>query len=155
MPSAFRLQRLLDLRRHREEEMRGRLGAATRARVAGEAVLCRRIEGEQRLREEVAVLLSAGRIDAARVQHLGLLLDAAALAITAQRTEVAQLAEQEHQARSRLTVAMSERKALDRLRERHEERERVEENRREAGILGEIAGTRTARAIAARRAAGA
>ncbi len=140
----FRLQRVLDFRRQREEEMRQRLGAATRARVQAEAELHARIVAQEALRDSLARLLSGGRVDAARVQEMGALLEVAARAIDAQREEVGRRLAFESEERGRLATAMSERKALDRLRERHDERERREELRREAVMLDEIA---TARAV--------
>ncbi len=150
--TTFRLQRVLDLRKRAEEAARQQLGAATIARLAAEEEMRRRLHEEQRLREEVAALLTGGRVDAHRVQGLGLLLDAAARAIHEQEAAVSRCAAHEKEARVRLTAAMSSRKAMDKLREHFEERVRAEEKRREAVMLGEIANARAAREEPARRA---
>lgn len=149
--SAFRLQRVLDYRRRREEEMQQRHGAAVRARVEAEVRLTALIAEERRRREELGAKLGGGHIDAGDVQKLGLLIDAAGRAITSQREEVARRAAFEEEERARLAAAVSERKALDKLRERHDERERVEQNRRDALLLEEINATRSARARNAER----
>jgi flagellar export protein FliJ len=141
----FRLQKVLDHRRKREDELQQRLAGVTLARVQAEEVLAGRIAAEQARHQELSSLLTGGRVDAARIQNLGLLLEGAARAVNTQRDEVARQMVAEDQARARLTVAMMERKALDRLRDRHVERERVEANHREAVTLDEIAGARAAR----------
>jgi flagellar export protein FliJ len=143
----FRLQRVLDLRQRREDEMRQRLGAATRARVQAEERLRAMLADEDRQRDALATLLGVGRMDAGRVMDGARMLDASASAITAQREEIARRLAFEDEEREKLTRAMSERKALDRLREHHEERERKELNHREATILGEIANAGAARAL--------
>jgi flagellar export protein FliJ len=143
--ATFRLQRLLDLRRRREEQMQQRLAAATQARARAEQLL-RMFETEaERRRDAITALLAGGRVDARAVQDGGLALDAAERAIEAQKQEVNKALAFEEEERGRLTVAMSERKALDRLREQHEARELAELNRREAIVLGEIANSRAAR----------
>jgi flagellar export protein FliJ len=143
--ATFRLQPLLDLRRRREEQMQQRLAAATQARARAEQLL-RMFETEaERRRDAITALLAGGRVDARAVQDGGLALDAAERAIEAQKQEVNKALAFEEEERGRLTAAMSERKALDRLREQHEARELAEQNRREAIVLGEIANSRAAR----------
>ncbi len=142
----FRLQRVLDYRRRREDEMQQRLGAAVRARVEAEERLAGLLARERRQREELAARLAGGRIDAAAVRDAGLVLDTTVRAIAAQRDEVARRAAFEAEERDRLRVAMTERKALDRLRERHEEADRREQRRREALLLEEINAAGSARA---------
>ena len=141
----FRLQRVLDLRRRREEEAQQGLAAAALARAGAEGRLRALQDDEHRRREELAALLGGGRVDAARVQSMNLHLDLCGRAIVAQDGEVARCRAVEDEARARLTRAMVERKALDRLRERHEEQIRAEERRREAIVLDEIANARAAR----------
>ena len=145
----FRLQKVLDYRQRREDELRLRLAAAGRARAQAEETLAALAAEERARRDELSQMLDGGRIDAAFVREMGLLLDVCGRAITAQREEVARRGAFENEERIRLTTAMSERKALDKLRERHVEREYKEFNRREALVMEEIA---TARAAALRAA---
>lgn len=140
----FRLQQVLELRRRREDEQQQRLAAAALARVQAEERLRAMIATQQRRREALACMLDGGRVDAARVQDMGLLVDAAAHAVTARREEVARAAAFEQEERDRLTVAMSQRKALDRLREHHEAGERRERDHQEALLLDEITTARAA-----------
>ncbi len=141
----FRLQRVLDLKRWKEERQRQRLGAAVQARLAAERRLHDLLAEERRRREALAALLAGGRVDAARVLEASRLLDAATRAVAAQTRVVAERRAAEEAERARLVEAMRERQALDRLHERYREHERVEQNRREAAALGEIATTRAAR----------
>jgi flagellar export protein FliJ len=141
----FRLQRVLDERRRREDLLRIRFAAATAARLQAEQVRDDLIDDERRQRNALAVLLGAGRVRAARVQDAALAVDACAFAIERQQEEVERRLRFEHEERLRLAEAMAARKALDKLRERHEERERLEENRRQTALLEEIAAARAAR----------
>lgn len=142
----FRLQRVLDLRKRVEEEAQQRLAAASHARVAAEQRLAQLQADEQRRRDELGALLAAGRVDADRVLAANLLVELCGSAILAQRDDVARRLAAENEERVRMTKAMVERKALDKLRERHEDRVRTEEKHREAVFLDEIANARTARA---------
>ncbi len=90
-------------------------------------------------------MLNCGRIDAGRVQELGRMLNLYPQAIAAQRDEIARRTAFEAEERVRLQAASVERKGLDRLREQHEQRERVESNRREALLIDDIVTARTAR----------
>jgi flagellar export protein FliJ len=72
-------------------------------------------------------------------------LDLYARAVDAQGEEVARRARFEDEERARLTAAMAERKALENLQERHQERERREALRKEALVLDEVANGRAMR----------
>ena len=152
----FRLQRVLDHRQKKEDELKLRLAAAAGARAQAETALADAIAVEQARRQELSDLLSGGRVDAGRVQELGRFLEACGRAVVQARAEVGRRATFESEERTRLTTAVQERKALDSLRERHVERERVEALRKDAALLEEIAGAaaiRARQAIAAERAA--
>ena len=141
----FRLQRVLEERQRKEDALKLRMAAATAARVQAEAALQLLIETEQARRHGLAALLAGGRVAADRAQDALLGLEAIAFAISGQREEVARRIAFESTERALLNTAMAERKALDRLRERHEQRERQEERHREAMLLEEIVAARTAR----------
>ena len=142
----FRLQRVLDLRKRVEEEAQQRLAAASHARVAAERRLTDLRADEQRRREELGALLAAGRVDADRVRAANLLLELCGSAIVSQQSEVGRRLEVESEERVRMTKAMVERKALDKLRERHQEQLYAEEKHHEAVFMDEIANARAARA---------
>jgi flagellar export protein FliJ len=143
--AAFRLQRVLDYRKQREDELRQRLAIATQARVRAEEALTRLLAEEQQRREDLSAMLNGGHIDAGRVQELGRMLNLYPQAIAAQRQEIARRAAFEAEERTRLQTASVERKGLDRPREQHEQRERVESNRREALLIDDIVTARAAR----------
>jgi flagellar export protein FliJ len=147
--SAFRLQRVLELRKRREEEALTRLAAASRARAATEAALAALIAEERLQRDALAQRLAGGRIDPDKVREFGRVLDVYAKAIAGKRVELQRRFEEEEQARAALTAATVARKALDRARERHEEREHAERQRHENSFLDEIATLRAARLDAA------
>jgi flagellar export protein FliJ len=152
--AGFRLQRVLDLRKRKEEELQQRLALAAGARVRAEVELQAQLDDEQRRREEIAALLRAGRIDPGQLRELGQLLEARGQAIVRQREAVVRAVAFEEEERARLVHATVERRALDTLRERHEERERTEARRVEAVLIDEIAGNGAARVRLATAAAG-
>jgi flagellar export protein FliJ len=141
----FRLQRVLEHRKRREDEMQQRLAVASLARAGAEQRLRTLQDDEQRRREALALLLAVGRVDADRVRAMSLTIELCGRAIITQQDEVSRCIAFENEERAHLTAAMVERKALDRLRERHEERERAEHRHREAIVLDEIGTTRAAR----------
>lgn len=146
----FRLQKVLDHRRRHEDEMRQRVALAVAARARAEDALRRMQESEDAQRGDMLRLLSAGRVNAAHVHAMGLLLETAERAIRAQAEDITQRATFEQEERARLTAAMVERKALDRLRERHEERERADRVRQDNHLMEEIASRRAGAAVRAR-----
>jgi len=136
---AFRLQRVLDLRKRREEELQQRLALAAAARVRAETTLSRLLLDEQRRREELAALLSRGAIEPGLLRELGLLLEVRGASIVAQREAIKRASAFEAEERTRLIAATVDRRALDKLHERHDEREREEANHKEGLLLDEIA----------------
>lgn len=147
--SAFRLQRVLDLRKRREDEALARLAQASNARVASETALAALIEDERAQRELLAQRLSGGSLDPGEVAEFGRVLDVYARAVAAKRIELQRRFEDEAAARAALTSATIDRKALDKAKERYEERETVAQGRKESNFLEEIAAARAARLRAA------
>jgi flagellar export protein FliJ len=141
--SAFRLQRVL--RKRREDEALARLATATNARTACEQALSALTAEERAQRETLSQRLSGGRIDPGEIGEFGRVLDVYSQAIAAKRLELQRRCEDEDAARAALTSATIDRKALDKVRERHAERETAEQNRKESGFLEEIAAARAAR----------
>jgi flagellar export protein FliJ len=143
--ATFRLQRILDYRRRKEDQMRQRFGAAVAARVRAEQDLLTLHAAVERERDSLGRLFTAERVSAGDLADRSLALDLYARAVDAQREEVARRVDFEDEERTRLTAAMAERKALENLHERHRERERREALRKEALILNEVANGRVMR----------
>lgn len=140
--AGFRLQKVLDLRRRREDELRLRLATAIRARETAEQRLVHLMQSELDRRDDLATRMAAGRVDALTVRETQQALDMLSSLVTAQREAVQRAVMFEAEERAAAARAMSERKALDKLRERHNDNERVAAGRREALIIDEIATTR-------------
>lgn len=140
--AVFRLQRVLDLRRRREDEMRLRLATAIRAREAAEQRLIHLMQTELDRRHDLANRMASGRVDAHTIREAQQALDILSTLVTAQREAVRRAVMFEAEERAAAARAMSERKALDKLRERHQEAERVAAGRREALVIDEIATAR-------------
>jgi flagellar export protein FliJ len=143
--SAFRLQRVLDLRKRREDEALARLATASSARSTCEKALDALIADERTQHETLSRRLSGGSIDPGEIGEFGRVLDVYARAVAAKRLELQRRIEDEDAARAALTSATIDRKALDKAKERHTERETVAQNRKESGFLEEIAAARAAR----------
>jgi flagellar export protein FliJ len=125
--------------------MRQRFGAAVAARVRAERDLLTLTDAVRRERDSLGRLFTAERVSAGDLADRSLALDLYARAVDTQHAEVALRARFEDDERARLTAAMAERKALENLRERHQERERREALRKEALILDEVANGRVMR----------
>jgi len=119
--------------------MRVRLATATRAREQAEQRLMQLLSSELHRREAVATELGAGRVGAPVLQEAQVALDTLAQMVQAQREQVRRAVMFEEEERAAAARAMSERKALDRLREQHASRERIAAGRREALVIDEIA----------------
>jgi len=141
----FRLQRILDYRQRREEQMRQRFGAAVSARVRAEQDLATLDAAVERERVSLGRLLAEARVDAGTLRDRNANLELYARAVEAQREAVARALAFENEERGHLTAAMADRKALDTLRDRHIEWERREDLRKDALVLDEIAGRRALR----------
>jgi flagellar export protein FliJ len=141
----FRLERLLDLRKRRELALQQRVALAVAARLRAQAELNRLEADEQMRREQLGLLLTADRMQPGEVRELGQLLELRTRTIGMQNDELARCLAFEAQERTRLIEATVARQALDKLRERHVEQERLAENRREAIVMEEIANARSAR----------
>jgi flagellar export protein FliJ len=138
----FRLQRILDYRQRREEQMRQRFGAAVSARVRAEQDLAVLEAVVERERASLGRLFAEARVDIGALRDRNAALELYARAVETQREAVARALAFEAEERAHLTAAMADRKALDNLRDRHIERERREDLRKEALILDEVAGRR-------------
>lgn len=134
---AFRLERLLELKAKHEEAMAIRLGAAerdARAEREAQAVLEQlREEGRSELR------MPAAQRRVGDLRPLAELLDRVSerLDLQAQRVQAADRTVQE--AQQRLVAAHQERRVLDRLREKHVDRVRLEAAQADQKTMDDIA----------------
>ncbi len=138
----FRLDRVLSLREHEEDEAR-----------EGFAVQMRRTnEAEGRVVAAADHIAKAGETQRNRLQAACTGADLHALQAFRERTELQRLAAVRELARVRveldraradLTVAHQNRRALSTLRERKLDAHRAEQARHEAALLDDIAGRRT------------
>lgn len=143
--TAFRLQRVLDIRKRRQDEALARLALAANARAATEAALTTLIAEERLQHEALSQRLSGGRIDPGEIAEFGRVLDVYLQAIAGKRIELQRRFEDEDAARAALTAATIDRKALDKAKDRHVERETVAVQRKESSFMEEIAAARATR----------
>lgn len=140
----FRLQAALDLRRRREEQLRGEL-AQIQGRRAQEmerlnALLISRDDAMER-----ATDTRTGRADLERLRDFERRLTVFEDAIAGQR-ELLDLIQRELDRKvAEVVAATQETRALEKLRERRQEEYRQEELREEQGFLDELASIRAAR----------
>lgn len=134
----FRLERLLGIRRHVEQEWELKLGRATGAVLATKARIAEAEEGIARSYGsglggtlDAGLLYSSERFRqgmTARIKELGVLLEA-------QEAELEKV-------RQGYLEASRARKVLDKLKERQAEAARREQNRDEIAVLNDIATSR-------------
>lgn len=132
----FRLERLLELKAKHEEAMAIRLGHAERAATAER-------DAETSLRALRAAgrddLLPSGAMRVGDLAPIALLLDRVDERLDRQ-TERVQAAERTvAEAQQRLVVAHQERRVLDRLREKHIERARLDAAQDDQKLMDDIA----------------
>jgi flagellar FliJ protein len=133
----FRLQRLLELREKHEQALAGRLGDAER-----QAIVER--DSEEQIR--VARLASAAEMLAARdgrrvgeLRPLATLMDRLDVHLESQRGRVQEAEQVVADAQRVLTEAHKERRVLDKLRERHTDRTRLEAQQADQKTMDDIA----------------
>lgn len=134
-PFRFRLERVLEVRRREEDRERIAFAEATARRARAREVLEARRRAYRRTLEEEAARASF-RVDEllARIHHRERQLRDILEAERDLESATAAWAE----ARARLVEARKKRRLLERLRERRYAEWRLEEERREQGILDEV-----------------
>lgn len=151
----FKLQRVLDLRRRTEDDLRRRVAAIEAERVAAEdrlRAVQRAIEAGRAEQRTMLAGASAGprglpgRLDAAALRTqtsavMSSLAQAHRLAL-----ELTGILKRLESARAELLKASAERKAVELLRERQYEEWKREQGRREIALLDEIGASRYVRA---------
>lgn len=134
---AFRLERLLELKAKHEEAMAIRLGIAERdARAERESqAALEALQADSRS----GLLGPAGPRRVGDLRPLSELLDRVGERLDLQVQRVRAADRTVHDAQQRLVAAHQERRVLDRLREKHVDRVRLEESQADQKTMDEIA----------------
>jgi len=142
--SEFRLQRVLELRHWEEQERAGKLSAARLEMEAAAEVLENLNEVRAATQEQIARAHGSGGT-VGQLQNLRVVLSQLDQKIdeATDRHEIA--AAHVESSLAEYTEALQERRILEKLRERHEERNRRAENEAERKELDEVALTRFTR----------
>jgi flagellar FliJ protein len=140
----FRLQQVLELREMEEKQVAARLAeaesAADEARVAQRALETIRQGGSQALREA-----HAGETTIGQLKTIGYVIEQMNHHIVDAQTRVESAEQVVTKARTDLTSALQARRVLSRLRDRHFQNWRVEDNAQEMRQMDELALTRYTR----------
>jgi flagellar protein FliJ len=140
----FRLQQVLELREMEEKQVATRLAeaesAADEARVAQKALETIQQGGSQALRDAHASEPTIGQL-----KTIGYVIEQMNHHIVNAQSRVASAEQLVTKARTDLTSALQARRVLSRLRERHFQTWRVEDNAQEARQMDELALARYAR----------
>lgn len=140
----FRLDPVLDLRRRREEVLQGEYAQAIRALAAQQE---RAVAAEEALAEATGTLraASAGPVQLLELRALNDEIVRLRRILAHEREMVSRMEDVAEERRQELVQAARDREALDTLRRRAESAHRAEENRREQGVLDELATRRASR----------
>ncbi|HEV8637864.1 MAG TPA: flagellar export protein FliJ [Chloroflexota bacterium] len=121
MERRFRLQPVLNYRRDREEALQLELAALMAEERAERGRLDALRQASAQAMDDVFGLQARPRTDVAAIQHGLLYLEAITAAIAAQSEVVARVAERVEAKRQEVVAAMQARKAIEKLKERHEQ----------------------------------
>lgn len=140
----FRLQQVLELREQHEKQVAAKLAeaetAADEARVAQKALEAIRQSGSQALRSAHASEPTIGQL-----KTIGYVIEQLNHHIVDAQSRVEMAEQLVNQARTDLTSALQARRVLSRLRDRHFETWRVEDNAQEMRAMDELALSRYTR----------
>jgi flagellar FliJ protein len=140
----FRLQQVLDLREQHEKQVAAKLAqaesAADEARVAQKALETIRQSGSQAFRSAHGTEPTIGQL-----KTIGYVIEQLNHHIVDAQSRVEMAEQVVSQTRTDLTSALQARRVLSRLRDRHFENWRVEDNAQQTRQMDELALTRFAR----------
>lgn len=136
-PFVFRLERLLELRRGKEQTARRELAVAQRAVQAQDLVLLKLMTEEAAAKTELRSLQTRA-VDVGRVSRVGEFLGALARRILREREAAQGLARIELEKRKGLVEAQKGVRILERYRERKFRLHRLELDRGERNFLDEV-----------------
>ena len=133
----FRLQKVLEVKRHKEEELQRAL-ALTRRTLKKECSTLETLQIEQHTRFREVERRGTGEIDITEMQLNASYLEGLTQRIVDQQTMIRQLREEEERRRSSLLEASKEKKILEELRDRKYVVFRAEMDQAEQVFLDEI-----------------
>jgi len=133
----FRLQKVMEVKQHREEELQRAL-ALTRRALREECSTLETLRTEQNVRFREAEQEGTGEIHPTEMQLHSVYLEALERRIVDQQTMIEQLREEEEHRRSYLLEASKEKKILEELRDRKYVAFRTEMDRAEGTFLDEV-----------------
>ena len=136
--SKFKLESLLQHRKHIEETYQRELAEALHALQEEKDALAQLTSSRDRIKHNLAQRLTED-INAAEMLHFNKYLDRLSLNISLQRTKVAEAEENLEKKRLKLTEAVKRRKIMDKLKDKQlaTEFEKIEKN--EQNFMNEIA----------------
>lgn len=134
----FRLQRVLELREKREKEVAGKLAQARGEEEAAQAE-CRRLEEARDHGVQRACDVQGAQPTVGQLQNLRFLVDRLDVTVQQAHQEAQQAGKQVDQCMAEFTGAFQDRKMLDRLRDRDEEKWRQEQSAADREAMDAIA----------------
>lgn len=134
----FRLQKVMEVKQHREEEFQRAL-ALTRRALKEEYQILQTLQSEQNNRFREIESSGVGEVRPVEMRLYSAYLADLAKRITGQQTMIEQLREEEERRRSSLLGASKEKKILEELRDRKYVAFRTEMDRSEQVVLDEVA----------------
>ena len=149
MERRFRLQPVLNLRRDREEALQLELAALVAEEQAEQGRLNVLREASIQAMNDVFGLQSRSRTDVGAIEQGLLYLEALTAATVAQEELLARVSERVEAKRQEVVAAMQERKAIEKLKERHEQAYAAWVRRVEDGLIDDMATVRYNRRVAA------
>ena len=134
----FRLQKVMEVKQHKEEELQRAL-ALTRRALKEEYQIFQTLQSEQNNRFREIESSGVGEVRPVEMRLYSAYLADLAKRITGQQTMIEQLREEEERRRSYLLEASKEKKILEELRDRKYVAFRTEVDRAEQIFLDEVA----------------
>ena len=134
----FKLEPLLQHRKHIEDIFQRELAETVQALAAEESALYLLLADRDRIQNDLKEKLN-GKIDAAEMLHFHKYLDALALEINGQKSKVAEAEQKLELKRMELTEAMKNRKILDKLKDKQIAAEVDRLEKHEQNFMNEIA----------------
>ena len=134
----FKLEPLLQHRKHIEDIFQRELAETVQALTAEESALDQLLADHDRIQNDLKEKLN-DKIDAAEMLHFHKYLDELALEINGQKTKVAEAEQKLELKRMELTEAMKDRKIMDKLKDKQIAAEVDRLEKHEQNFMNEIA----------------
>jgi flagellar FliJ protein len=141
----FRLQTVLELKQRLEDAQQQELANLAQQRLQAEEALRLLAQQQHEQEEALATRVRRGQLHADEVGSALAYIEGVRISITAQRDHTSALELRIRESRERLAELARERQVLEKLRDRHNEAEAVEETRRDQRAADELVSQRYAR----------